>query len=426
MISCAAKPLVSERNGMLDPGAQAHCKRVAAWCEELALLLEIEGGDASALQEAALMHHHPLAFLQGSSKLAGDLGFALDDEDSGGSTRLLSVEAEQILAGFRGRHRVATSRRIKELVRILDMANTFDEQLEFSPFEKEQVSTVLQRAVERNDDDDRSVQFVLRYLRKARKGDLAAIIPKLPVYPAVAMKLYTLLSDDSISFAALDKVAKSDQVIAGKILQAANSVFYSPRQPIRTVSQAISYVGIEDARRLLLASAVQPLYASARLKRIWRHAVEAAQIAEHMARLSRKVDPAEAFLMGLLHDVGKLAIALMPPDVNSTLDRLIVKGCESAVAEVVVCGFDHAEAGAEILNHWKFREDATSAIRHHHAPERSSSPLASVLYLVEFWTDSEEDIPSNSRLDAAFEVAGISPADLNTANFELNDALSGL
>ena len=61
---------------MLEAGAQAHCKRVAAWCEELSLVLGIPGGDASALQEAALMHHHPLAFLQGEgfSRLADDLG----------------------------------------------------------------------------------------------------------------------------------------------------------------------------------------------------------------------------------------------------------------------------------------------------------------------------------------------------------------
>jgi putative nucleotidyltransferase with HDIG domain len=407
---------------MLEPGAQAHCKRVAAWCEELALVLDVSGGDASALQEAAMMHHHPLAFLQGTSKLAGDLGLVVEDELA--VPRLLSSEAEQILTAFRARRLVAVSRPINELVRILEMANAFDEQLEFAPFESEQLAAVLQTSLERHDDGNRAVQFVLRYLRKARKSDLASVIPKLPVYPAVAMKLYTLLSSDDVSIAGLDKVAKSDQVIAGKILQAANSTFYSPRQVIRTVSQAISYVGIEDARRLLLASAVQPLYSSPRLKRIWKHAVEAAQVAEHLARLSRKVDPAEAFLVGLLHDVGKLAMALLPAELNASLDRLIVKGCESAIAEVVVCGFDHAEAGAEILTHWKFGEELTSAIRNHHVPERSASPMAAILYLTEYWTDSEEDIPSNARLEAAFKLAGISPADLQSANFQLNETLA--
>ena len=53
MARCATKPIASKRNNMLEAGAQAHCKRVAAWCEELSLVLGIPGGDASALQEAA-------------------------------------------------------------------------------------------------------------------------------------------------------------------------------------------------------------------------------------------------------------------------------------------------------------------------------------------------------------------------------------
>ena len=78
MTRCAVpKPIASDRNTMLEPGAQAHCKRVAAWCEELALVLDIPGSDASALQEAALMHHHPIGFLQGDASPSWrDLGFA--------------------------------------------------------------------------------------------------------------------------------------------------------------------------------------------------------------------------------------------------------------------------------------------------------------------------------------------------------------
>jgi len=142
--------------------------------------------------------------------------------------------------------------------------------------------------------------------------------------------------------------------------------------------------------------------------------------------LSKKVDPAEAFLIGLLHDVGKLAIALMPTELNSSLDRLIIKGCESSIAEVVVCGFDHAEAGADVLKHWKFSDELIAAVRFHHAPERNKSPMSSLLYVTEYWTDSEEDIPSNARLEVAFETVGITMDDLKNTKFEMNEALAGL
>ena len=263
MTRSATKPIAGERNRMLEPGAQAHCKRVAAWCEELALLLEIPGSDASASagSRADASPSDRLSPGVGYSKLADELGFL--SEDSQSAPRLISMDAEQILQALFGNRGSVASKRARDLAHILELANCFDEQLEFAPFECDSLETVLQRALERHDQSDRAVQFVLRYLRKAKRSDLAGLMSKLPIYPAVAMKLYKLLTADDVSLPALDQVAKSDQVVAGKMLQAANSAFYSPRQLIKTVSQAISYVGVEDSRRILMASAIQPLYSSA-------------------------------------------------------------------------------------------------------------------------------------------------------------------
>jgi putative nucleotidyltransferase with HDIG domain len=225
---------------------------------------------------------------------------------------------------------------------------------------------------------------------------------RLPVYPAAAMRLHRMLQTD-ITLGALEDVARMDPVIAGKLVKAANSAFYSPARPIRTVAQAISHIGTIDARRILLTSSIQPLYGSPRMRLLWKHSVEAAQVAERIAELSGKINPGEAFLIGLLHDVGKLAIALLSKEVNDSIQRLLAKGCQPAAAESVLCGFDHAEAGAEVLRQWNFEEELIDAVRHHHQPERSKSPLCSILYLTEFWTDSEEDLPSNARLTAALE-----------------------
>jgi putative nucleotidyltransferase with HDIG domain len=240
------------------------------------------------------------------------------------------------------------------------------------------------------------------------------------------MRLYRLLGNDEVNLASLESIARTDQVVAGKLVKAANSITYSPWQPIRSVAQAISYVGTEDARRILLASSLQPLFAAPRVRQLWKHALEAAQVAERIAQLSGKVDPAEAFLLGLLHDVGKLAISLMSADINAALDRLIGKGCQPAAAELVLCGFDHAEASAEVLRHWKFTSECITAVQYHHQPERTDSRMASILYLTEFWTDSEEDLPSNARLVAALRSTSLTPEVLESARMSLNDAISSL
>lgn len=411
---------------MEESGTKSHCRRVAAWCEELARKLRIPPHETAALVEAALQHHEPQPFQGNSlSRLMGDLGIQAEvgtDE----SVRTKWKLAERILAVYRRGYRLAEAGRPAELARILEAADCFDEQLEFAPFEQDGIEKILDQAVEEQQQTDEAIGFVLQNLRRSNRDELGQLMPKLPVYPAIAMRLYRLLASSEVTLGQLESIARTDQVVAGKLVRAANSVFYSPWQPIRSVGQAISYVGTRDARRILLASSIQPLFATPRLRKLWKHALEAAQVAEHLAALSGKVDPAEAFLMGLLHDVGKLAISLLSKDVNEAIERLLEKGCQPAVAELVLCGFDHAEGGAEVMRYWKFTEEVVAGVQYHHQPERTASPMASILYLTEFWTDSEEDIPSNARLYTAMKTAQISAEAFEKARISFNAAMLNL
>ncbi|MBV8820582.1 MAG: HDOD domain-containing protein, partial [Acidobacteriaceae bacterium] len=142
--------------------------------------------------------------------------------------------------------------------------------------------------------------------------------------------------------------------------------------------------------------------------------------------MSKTIDPGEAFLLGLLHDIGKLALLLMPKGINSTLERLAARGCQISAAELVLCGFDHGDAGAEVLRHWKFADELIEAVEHHHEPERSEGPLASLLYLAEFWTDSDEDLPSNARLNYALKKCNLTAESMNAVKIEMNTAISNL
>lgn len=376
-----------------DLGHSQHCRRVALWCEEVAASLRLSAPDRSTLREAAMSHH----------ELGGIRGAA----------------TAEVLKCFRG-ERDSVSARAADLAHILELANTFDEQLEFFPFEDCDLEGLLKQITDQGR-DDWAVRYVLSRLQKIDRTDLEKVMPKLPAYPSVAMRVMQLLSDEDVDLKELEQVAKGDQVIAGKLVQIANSAFYSPYRQIRTLSQAIAYVGLEDAKRLLIASGIQQFYSSPRMHAMWKHALEAALTAEKIAKLSRRVDPNEAFLAGLLHDVGKLAITFLSDDLQSTLQRYIEAGCQPAIAEVVLCGFDHCEAGSEIMRYWKFTEEIAQAVQFHHRPERTSSALAGVLYLTEFWLDSNEDLPSGVRLSAATSLAGVTIEALH----ELNPTPSG-
>jgi putative nucleotidyltransferase with HDIG domain len=401
-----------------NAGTISHSKRVAAWCEELGRALHLPLQELGALCNAGLAHHRPeLLGNSAMDRIMGDLGVSIVGRET--QLPLATRLMEEILAAYQDTE-AARSPRVLELARLLEVANCLDEQLEYAPFDEE--SAPPAPAPNEDGHAEEMFSFALRHLRVCSKDDLLEALPKLPVYPAAAMRLHRMLQGE-VNLRTLEDIACTDPVIAGKLVKAANSAYYSPAQPIRTVTQAISHIGTNDARRILLTSSIQPLYGSPRMRLLWKHSLEAAQVAERFAEISGKVNPAEAFLIGLLHDVGKLAIALLSREVNDSIQRLLSKGCQLAAAETVFCGFDHAEAGAEVLKHWKFEEELIEAVRHHHQPERSNSTLSSVLYLTEFWTDSEEDLPSNTRLTAALERTTLSSGSWHVEG-TLTDVLS--
>jgi putative nucleotidyltransferase with HDIG domain len=212
----------------------------------------------------------------------------------------------------------------------------------------------------------------------------------------------------------MEAAASLDPVLAGRLIQTANSAYYSPRIPIGTILQAVSYIGTETARRVLLAAAIRGTFSSPQAHLLWNHCLDVAQSAELVAlHASVKIDPSEAFLAGLTHDVGRLAFTLMPVVFQDRFRRLIEGGCPPVEVEMCLSGRCHGEVGAETLAQWKFPEEIIEATRWHHRPERSSSPLASLLYLAEFVTESQEDLPSYVRINTASRLAGISMTALS-------------
>ncbi|HYO83070.1 MAG TPA: HDOD domain-containing protein [Bryobacteraceae bacterium] len=396
-----------------ETGTEAHCRRVAAWTEELCRATKRTRDEANALAEAAKAHHYP-DVMSGTTmaRICKDLGVRPPDQVE--SSEEL---AHMILAQFRGFSQ--GNKRVVELSMILEAANLIDEELEYAPFADALVGGTGK--------EHQHLSALMQKLRLANLRHLDEIIPRLPVYPVAATQLYRLLCSDEFDLAAAAQAASRDQVIAGKLINAANSAFYHPRERINSLERAILYIGTNDARRLLLATSIQPLFSAPKLKMLWEHAVYAAQVAERIAvATGGRVDSAEAFLSGLLHDVGKLAIAQLPAGVIKAIDRLVSRGCQPAAVETVVCGFDHAAAGEHVLRHWNFTDEIVQAIRHHHQPERTTSRLASVLYLTEFWTDSEEDLPSQARLTVALEQLGLTAEELDQLLAEEQGALKVL
>jgi putative nucleotidyltransferase with HDIG domain len=398
---------------VLEP-IRAHCLRVAAWAGELASTIGLSDSDRNLVEQAALAHHVPEVLVddQARKRLLAEMHL-----EASGEQPLVTDEVQAVLETLWGRRPIANPA-MGKIVAVLEISDDFDQHFESEPLFDLDAEDQCANS---------SVEAMMTYLQVTSRADVSRVIERLPVFPRAAREVVRQVSNSEAGPRELETVAALDPVLAGRLIQTANSAYYSPRQPIGTVFHAVSYIGTEAARRVLLAAAIRSNFSSPQSHRIWNHSLDVAQAAEWIAAHSKvRIDPAQAFLAGLIHDIGRLAFAIMPVAFQDRFQRLTDGGCPAVEVEMCLSGRSHSEVGAETLTQWKFPLEIVEAVRWHHRPERSSLPLASLLYLAEFAAEAQEDLPSFVRMNAATGVAGIALDSLLDIRQENAESLSSL
>lgn len=197
--------------------------------------------------------------------------------------------------------------------------------------------------------------------------------PQLPSVPAVAIKLLDLAQDMDSSTRDIVETIKSDPALAAKILRSANSSYFSFRSEIRTLEQAVPLIGRTVITSLALSFSLSneamtdgPL--AQRYKQFWLQSVVQASAAETLAEFIDKESMAgELFMTGLLIDLGQLAmLRVLRDDYLPVIEKLQDEDAELRQCENEVLGFDHAEAGARLMQQWKLPQPMCDAALHHH------------------------------------------------------------
>lgn len=212
--------------------------------------------------------------------------------------------------------------------------------------------------------------------RLSRTGDL-------PALPATAAAALAIARDPETDSDALCGVIRDDVGLSARILGVANSVAYGRRKPARTLHEAVFTVGLRKTCDLVVAAAARQLYVRPhpRAEGLWHHALAVATAAEELAATQR-VAPANAFLPGLFHDVGRIAFLLADSAALDTIEeRMIGEEADRAALESEHFGVDHAEAGAVLAGDWGLAPSQVDAIRWHHRPDGAGEgrALATVL-----------------------------------------------
>jgi putative nucleotidyltransferase with HDIG domain len=187
-----------------------------------------------------------------------------------------------------------------------------------------------------------------------------------------AAPIIALSNRPNTSLRDLALIIENDPELSNRILQIANSGFYSFRHKIETVSHAISLLGWNSVKMISLGSSLLTRMCATD-RRLFNHSMRTAQIARFIATEANFYKVEEIAVVGLLHDFGKVIFELFFPEKYARLRQYAVDhGLPHHVAERDLFGIDHGELGGWTLKEWELPENITDSVARHHTFDQST------------------------------------------------------
>jgi len=227
----------------------------------------------------------------------------------------------------------------------------------------------------------------------------------LPTIPTVLAKILQLADAENVSGKELIAVIEHDQSLTGKMLRLANSAFFGQSRRVATIPRAIVLLGFSTVRNLALGVKVWDTLGAGiarnRLDELWVHAVAVGVAAKALTARLRAGDPDEAFTAGVLHDVGRLILAMRFREEYWRIVGSAGEGEAIERKEAANLGVDHSEVGGWVLEAWSLPPAIVEAVRSHHAADaRPGVPgLLAVADRLVAWTDLGTGIMQNEATE---------------------------
>ena len=198
-------------------------------------------------------------------------------------------------------------------------------------------------------------------------------IQDLPTLPSVYFKVDKLLKDKQASIENVARIIEVDPAMSTSILRLVNSAFYGLRGKSNSISHAVMILGFNKVKNAIVSVTV---LSSLRVKDqnknfsmtdFWRHSVSVAVLGKQLAERSRLVPPDDAFIAGLLHDIGKIImLKYFREDLEKIWQTMQEKKCSFVEAEEEVASIDHVQIGAYLARKWQLPDQIVEAVAGHH------------------------------------------------------------
>jgi HD-like signal output (HDOD) protein len=221
---------------------------------------------------------------------------------------------------------------------------------------------------------------------------LTAAIENIPTLPLIVSRVMEITANPDSSSQELINLLSTDPALTVKILKIANSAFYSMSGRVATLQQATMTIGYKEVRNIVLSSAVFNNFA--KLKKVqgfdahlfWRHSFVTG-LASQMLAQGLKIPAGELFVAGLIHDIGKLVMAMALPAEFTNISKMTGNvGMENLLAEKHVLGLTHEGVGARLLKRWAFPPHlvAVAGCHHHPSAAGANSIYPLIVHLADF------------------------------------------
>ena len=211
-------------------------------------------------------------------------------------------------------------------------------------------------------------------------------LKNLPTLPHILLKLIEACNKESESLKEISSIVAKDPSITVKILKLVNSVYYGLSKKVENIDQAVTLVGTNAIRNMAICASVYETFNKVlenkifNYKLFWWHSLKCAVLARLISKKINYSQPDEAFLAGLLHDIGKLVLLVNFSEQYESLLEIYQDQDDSLLSAEKNLAANHCEIGAWLLNRWNFKPFMSDAVLYHHEPP---SRLANAFPLVQ-------------------------------------------
>ncbi len=192
---------------------------------------------------------------------------------------------------------------------------------------------------------------------------------RLPPFPQVAIRVLQLAKNENVQLHQLCQLISSDPAFASEVLTVANSLLYAPRYPSTSILQAVAVLGANTLQGMCVTVGVRAYLGKQMnlpaMRKLWRHNLACAIIAQRLAG-GGFIDNDLAYTSGILHDIGRMALAVLEPKAYAELLGTH-RGSSASVldAERSLFGMDHCETGRQLIADWNLPENFEPVVADH-------------------------------------------------------------